>query len=114
MSDNTITTEELFSLEEGNQTTTPVEVDDSITTEDLFSLGKTTDPASNVTDSGSESGLSGSPTWGDKISNTFNAYINPFTPTAERPLYAAGINVDEVKEKTRKKSKDYKSDKGKF
>ena len=58
-----------------------------------------------------DDGSSESPSWGDRISNTFNAYINPLTPMAERPLYAAGIDVDEAKEKARKKSKGYKSDK---
>ena len=58
MPDNTITTEELFSLEEENQPTTPIEDDNTITTEELFGLGKTTDPASSGMDSGSESGSS--------------------------------------------------------
>ncbi len=109
MPEEAINIEDIIFSENENSNDETISVDDII-----FEPGKTTDPASNVTDSGSESGLSGSPTWGDKISNTFNAYINPFTPTAERPLYAAGINVDEVKEKTRKKSKDYKSDKVSF
>ena len=69
---------------------------------------------SNVMDSGSDDGSLESPSWGDRISNTFNAYINPFTSIAERPLYAAGIDVDEAKEKARKKSKGYESDKVNF
>ena len=67
-----------------------------------------------ATGSESASGTLESPSWGDKISNTFNAYINPFTPIAERPLYAAGIDIAEKKEEGRKKSKSYQSDKVDF
>jgi len=56
MPDNTITTEELFSLGKENQTTT-AKSSNTITTEELFSLGKSTDPASG-TDSGSDDGSS--------------------------------------------------------
>ena len=52
--------------------------------------------------------------WGDKISNVFNAYVNPLTPMAERPLYAVGIDIGEIKEEGRKKSEGYKSDKINF
>ena len=31
---------------------------------------------------------------GDRISNAFNAYINPTIPLAEKPLYAAGFDVE--------------------
>ena len=58
MPDNIITTEELFSLEEENQTTNLAEENNSITTEELFSLGKSTDPASSSTGSGSGDGSS--------------------------------------------------------
>ena len=117
MPDNIITSEDLGFSE------APVEQPSGggyISSEDIFGVGKTVDSTGDPTmsqestGSQSEDGSSESPTWGDKISNTFNAYINPFTPTAERPLYAAGIDVDEVKEKTRKKSKDYNSDKVSF
>ena len=57
MPDNTITTEELFSLGKGNQTTT-AKSSNTITTEELLALGKSTDPASNDTDSGSDDGSS--------------------------------------------------------
>ena len=58
MPDNLITTEELFSLEEGNQTTTIAESSNLIATEELSALGKLTYPASESTDSGSGSILS--------------------------------------------------------
>ena len=57
MPDTAITTEELFSLGKGNQTTT-AKSSNAITTEELLSLGKLTDPESRSTDSGSESGSS--------------------------------------------------------
>ena len=51
---------------------------------------------------------------GDRISNAFNAYINPTIPLAEKPLYAAGFDVEEIKQKARKKSKAYELDKINF
>ena len=54
------------------------------------------------------------PSIGDKISNAFNAYINPFTPIQERPLYSMGVDVGEIKEKARKEGEPYKKDKLNF
>ena len=113
MPDNFISEEEFLALSSASIDGVEKQEDDFISEEEFLALGKSTDPASD-TDSGSGDGSLESPSWGDKISNTFNAYINPFTPMAERPMYAAGVDIGEVKEKQRKTSEKYVSDKSKL